>query len=144
MSAEYIIYKERGKMVKMKKFIEEFKSFALRGNAMDMAVGVMIGGAFTGVVTSLMDNFIMPFLKFVTRAQDYTIQDVWNFATSFVSTVINFLITAFVLFLLIKSINGLLRRNKKEEAPATKICPYCKTSIHIEATRCPNCTSELE
>ena len=131
----------------MKKFIEEFKAFALRGNMMDMAVGVIIGGGFTGIVTSLTDNFINPILNLVTRAEMYTLRDVVRFASRFASDLVNFVILAFILFCLIKGINKLMTlRQKKEEpaAPVTKKCPYCLSEIPIQATRCPHCTSVLE
>ena len=129
------------------KFMEEFKKFALRGNVMDMAVGVIIGGAFSGIVTSLTQNFINPILNELTGAASYTWQDVGSFASSFLSAVVNFIIMAFILFCLMRGINKLLTIGKKPEAPAaptTKKCPYCKTEIDIEATRCPHCTSQLE
>lgn len=131
----------------MKKFIEEFKQFALRGNMMDMAVGVIIGGAFSDIVTSLTDNFINPILNLITAGKTYSVQDVAGFASNFISALVNFLIMAFVLFCLLKGINKLMSLGqKKEEAPAptTKKCPYCQSEIAIEATRCPHCTSELE
>ena len=132
----------------MKKFLEEFKAFALRGNVMDMAVGVIIGGAFSGIVTSLTDNFINPILSVLTGAATYGPQDIAGFASAFVSTVINFIITAFILFCLMRAINKLMNigAKKEEEAPAaptTKICPFCKSEIPIDATRCAHCTSEL-
>lgn len=130
----------------MKEFMEEFKAFALRGNVMDMAVGVIIGGAFSGIVTSLTDNFINPILNLLTGAT-YTMTDVAEFASSFVSAVVNFLIMALILFCLMKGINKLLSFNKKEEVPAeptTKTCPFCQSEINIKATRCPYCTSVLE
>lgn len=130
----------------MKKFLEEFKAFALRGNMMDMAVGVIIGGAFSNIVTSLTDNFINPILNFVTRAENYTLQDVSKFASNFVSALVNFLIMAFVLFCLLKAVNKIASLGKKPEAPAaptTKKCPFCQSEIPIEAVRCPHCTSEL-
>ena len=130
----------------MKKFIQEFKTFALRGNMMDMAVGVIIGSAFSGIVTSLTDNFINPILNLVTGGQTYTLQDVAGFASAFLSSLVNFLIMAFVLFCLLKGINKLITLgHKKEEVPAVTVkkCPYCKTEIAIDATRCPHCTSEL-
>ena len=129
------------------KFMEEFKKFALRGNVMDMAVGVIIGGAFSGIVTSLTDNFINPILNELTGAASYTWQDVGSFASAFLSAVVNFIIMAFILFCLMRGINKLLTIGKKPEAPAApppKKCPYCKTEIDIEATRCPHCTSQLE
>ena len=130
----------------MKKFIQEFKTFALRGNMMDMAVGVIIGSSFSGIVTSLTDNFINPILNLVTGGQTYTLQDVAGFASAFLSSLVNFLIMAFVLFCLLKGINKLITLgHKKEEVPAVTVkkCPYCKTEIAIDATRCPHCTSEL-
>ena len=130
----------------MKKFIAEFKAFALRGNMMDMAAGVMIGGAFSNIVTSLTDNFINPILSLVTGAATYTLQDVAGFASSFISALVNFLIMAFVLFCLLKAVNRLASIGRKEEAPAaptTKKCPYCLSEVPIGASRCPHCTSEL-
>ena len=88
----------------MKKFMEEFKAFALRGNVMDMAVGVIIGGAFSGIVTSLTDNFINPILNVLTGGATYTLQDVSGFASSFIASVVNF-IMAFILFCLLKAVN---------------------------------------
>lgn len=131
----------------MKKFIEEFKAFALRGNVMDMAVGVIIGGAFSGIVTSLTDNFINPILNVLTGGATYSLSDVAGFASSFLSAVVNFIIMAFILFCLLKAINKLTGLTKKPEEPAepvTKICPYCQSEISIKATRCPHCTSVLE
>ena len=130
----------------MKKFMEEFKAFALRGNVMDMAIGVMIGSAFSGIVTSLTDNFIYPILYLLTGQATYTLEDAAGFASAFVSSVVNFLIMAFILFCLLKAVNKALSLGKKKEepaAPTTKVCPYCKSVIPIEATRCAHCTSEL-
>ena len=130
----------------MKKFIEEFKAFALRGNMMDMAVGVIIGGGFTGIVTSLTDNFINPILNLVTRAEMYTLRDLVRFASRFASDLLNFLILAFVLFCLIKGINKIMALGQKKQepaAPSTKKCPYCLSEIPVQATRCPHCTSVL-
>lgn len=130
----------------MKKFLKEFKEFALRGNVMDMAVGIIIGGAFSGIVTSLTDNFINPVLNAITGQAAYTKTDVLGFTASFISSVINFIIMAFILFCLIKGVNKLMSIGKKKDepaAPVTKICPYCKSEIPLEATRCAHCTSEL-
>lgn len=102
----------------MKKFMEEFKAFALRGNVMDMAVGVLIGGAFTGIVTSLTDNFINPILNVITGGQTYTLQDVAGFASTFISSLFNFLITALVLFFLLKGVNTLMSVGRKKDVPA--------------------------
>lgn len=136
----------------MKKFIEEFKVFALRGNMMDMAIGVLIGGAFTGIVTSLTENFITPVittvLSLIGGAPLYTAAEWYGFASNFVSAIFNFFITALVLFLLLKAMNKLMELGKKKDeepaAPTTKKCPYCLSEIPVEATRCPHCTSQLE
>lgn len=130
----------------MKKFIEEFKAFALRGNVMDMAVGVLIGGAFSGIVTSLTDNFINPILNVLTGGKIYSMEDIAGFASNFLSAVVNFLIMALILFCLLKAINKLMNFNKKEETKekTTKVCPFCQSEISIKATRCPHCTSVLE
>ena len=135
----------------MKKFLEEFKKFALRGNVLDMAIGVIVGGAFTGIVTSLTANFINPLLNLIMTGGAGEISDgvAWTLGAavaSFLTTVVNFLITAFVLFVLLKGINKLVSLGKKKEAPAaptTKKCPYCLSEIPIAATRCAHCTSEL-
>ena len=130
----------------MKKFIEEFKAFALRGNVMDMAVGVLIGGAFSGIVTSLTDNFINPILNVLTGGKIYSMEVIAGFASNFLSAVVNFLIMALILFCLLKAINKLMNFNKKEETKekTTKVCPFCQSEISIKATRCPHCTSVLE
>ncbi len=135
----------------MKKFLNEFKTFALRGNVMDLAVGMIIGSAFTAIVTALKDNFIQPILDFVTRthtADYYTKEILLGYVSAFISAIINFIIIAFVLFLLIKGMNSLMSIGKKKSeevpaAPTTKVCPFCKSEIAIEATRCAHCTSEL-
>lgn len=129
----------------MKKFIEEFKAFALRGNVMDMAIGIIIGGAFSGIVTSLTDNFITPILNVITGHASYNLQDVAGFGSAFLASVINFIIMAFILFCLVKGINKLMDVGKKEKPKekTTKTCPYCQSEISIKAVRCPHCTSEL-
>ena len=114
---------------------------------MDMAVGVIIGGAFSGIVTSLTDNFINPVLNVLTGGKIYSLEDVAGFASSFLSAVVNFIIMAFILFCLMKAINKLVNLSKPEEkpaAPTTKVCPFCQSKISIKATRCPHCTSVLE
>lgn len=130
----------------MKKFFKEFKEFALKGNVMDMAVGVIIGAAFSDIVTSLTDNFINPILNLITGGASYTWNDVAGFASAFLSAVVNFVIMAFILFCLMRAINAAagIGKKKEESAPLTKKCPYCVTEIAIQATRCPHCTSELE
>ena len=131
----------------MKKFLSEFKAFAMRGNVLDLAVGVIIGGAFTGIVNSLTENFINPILNVITGGARYTLTDVAGFASAFLTAVVNFIIMTFVLFCLIRGINKLMSLGKKKEEPAapkTKTCPYCKSEIPVDATRCALCTSELE
>ena len=140
----------------MKGFVAEFKKFITRGNVMDMAVGVIIGGAFTTISTSLNADVISPILALfggvdfshlvlpLGTHEEAPILAYGNFITA----VINFLITAFVVFLLIKAINTVSDKltPKQEEAPkapTTKKCPYCMSEIAIEATRCPHCTSQL-
>ena len=130
----------------MKKFISEFKAFALRGNMMDMAVGIIIGGAFSGIVTSLSDNFIKPLLNLVTGSATYTFKDIAGFASAFISSLFEFFLMALVLFCLLKAVNKLTSLGKKKEepkAPTTKSCPFCLSEIPIGATRCPHCTSML-
>ena len=132
----------------MRKFLEEFKAFALRGNVIDMAIGVVVGGAFTAIVTALTDNFIKPLLQFIMGQATFTNAQIAEFASNFAASVVNFIITAFVLFCIIKAINKAAELGKKNEAPAepeaptTKVCPFCKSEIAIDATRCPHCTSE--
>lgn len=107
-----------------------------------MAIGVIIGGAFSGIVTSLTDNFINPILNVLTGGATYTLKDVSGFASSFVSSVI----MAFILFCLLKAVNKITSigaKKEEEPAPTTKVCPFCRSEIDIEATRCPHCTSIL-
>ena len=128
----------------MKKFISEFKTFALKGNMVDMAIGIVIGTAFSGIVTSLTDNFINPILNVVTGGAKYNWQDVAGFISSFLSALVNFLIMAFALFCIVKAINKVKSFGpKKEEEVTIKKCPYCQSEIDIKAT-CPYCTSQLE
>ena len=146
--------------------LKEFKKFALKGNMIDLAVGVIIGGAFNGLVNSLVKDIITPLLSLLTGKIDFTnlfiALDGNKYATlaeaqelgvatvnygSFISGLINFIIMAFVVFLLVKGINKLRTINEKPETPAaptTKKCPYCLAEIAIEATRCPHCTSDLK
>ena len=135
----------------MKAFMKEFKEFISRGNVMDMAVGIIIGGAFTAIVNSLVADIINPLLGcFVSMDfSAWTIPLVGEAALgigNFINAIISFLIMAFILFSIIKAMNKAASIGKKEEAPAaptTKMCPYCKSEIAIEATRCPHCTSQL-
>ncbi|MCB6366124.1 large conductance mechanosensitive channel protein MscL [Intestinibacillus massiliensis] len=137
----------------MKKFLQEFKDFALRGNVMDLAVGVIIGAAFQAIVTSLTQDIISPVLGLFT-GQNFDQLSVSLFGAelrygAFITAVINFIIMALIIFLLVKGMNRLAalgRRKQHEEAPAapaTKVCPYCRSEIDIGATRCPHCTSQL-
>ena len=122
----------------MKKFIEEFKAFALRGNVMDMAIGVIIGGAFTSIVTSLTENIILS--AFVLNIGGVELR-----YGAFITSIINFLIMAFVLFCLLKTVNKLTALGKKPEAPTeptTKVCPFCCSEIPIKAVKCAHCGSD--
>lgn len=137
----------------MKKLFQEFKNFINRGNVMDLAVGVMIGGAFSAIVTSFVEDIISPVLGLFgdLNLSELTLPlggVVFRYG-AFLTAVINFLIIAFVLLLFVKLINRAtsLTRRKKEEAPAAptiKVCPFCMSEIAIGATRCPHCTSTLE
>ena len=141
---------------KSKGFMAEFKKFIMRGNVMDMAVGVIVGGAFTAIATSLNQDILTPILGIFGGTDFSNLYVALGegeaapvlYYGNFITAVINFLITAFVIFLLLKCINGLTSKFGKEEekpaAPTTKKCPYCKSEISIEATRCPHCTSQLE
>ena len=136
----------------MKQILQEFKQFAMRGNVVDMAVGIIIGGAFTSIVSSLVNDIINPLLglfggmNFDQLAWNIT-GDVTLYYGKFITAVVNFLIMAFIVFILVKVMNTAMSKFQKEEtpkAPTTKVCPYCKSEIALEATRCPHCTSELE
>ena len=134
----------------MKKFFQEFKEFALKGNVLDMAIGVIIGGAFSGLVTSLTDCFINPIIGCIGGAEVqgkiHLLGDQYIDYGSFITAVINFIIMAFIIFLLMKGIKKLLSIGKKEEvaAPLTRKCPYCYGDIDVKATKCMYCTSDVE
>ena len=136
----------------MKRIAKEFQEFISRGNVVDMAVGVIIGGAFTAIVNSLVNDMLTPLLGLLTGGVDFTtlsfgIGDAQFCYGSFLAAILNFLLVALVLFLLVKTINKMRDRKKAEEeaaAPTTKVCPFCKTEIDLHATRCPHCTSELQ
>lgn len=164
--------KDQGK--KMGGFLGEFKKFAMRGNVIDLAVGVIVGGAFQKIVTSVVNDLVMPFVGLLTGGLNFADQFVilkvpegvdaslattvetakelgittWNYG-AFLTAVIDFIIMAFVIFLLVKGINSLSELGKKKpaeeetSAPTTKVCPFCKSEIALDATRCPHCTSEL-
>ncbi len=141
----------------IKNFFNEFKTFAMRGNVMDMAVGIIIGAAFGKIVTSLVEDVIMPPIGWALGKVDFSdlAIDLTEGVTikygAFLNTVISFIIVAFAVFILIKAINTLQAKMLKDEAdaaaaaaPTTKKCPYCCSDIPLEATRCPHCTSEIK
>ena len=158
-------------MKKKMKFIKEFKDFAMKGNVMDMAVGLVIGGAFQSIIKSLVEDIIMPFTTLFTGSVDYTdwvieVSTVQIRIGYFITALINFLILALSIFLALKVVNGInnrlermnkevegklakkLKKGKKKEdvvvEPETKTCPYCLSEVKYKATRCPHCTSELK
>ena len=138
----------------MKKFFDEFKAFISRGNVMDMAVGVIIGASFKAIVDSLVADIINPVLGLFggMNFSEYKLAlkgDATLNYGNFITAIINFVIMAFVIFCIVKFMNGVSAKftKKKEEVPAaptTKACPFCKSEIAIEATRCPHCTSVLD
>lgn len=145
--------------------MKEFREFIARGNVLDMAVGVIVGGAFSKIVTSLVNDIVMPVISIATGKIDFSSMFISlngeHYASltaaqdagasvfaygSFIQNVIEFLLIAFVLFLVIKGINKAhdkLSKPAPKAAPTTKICPFCKSEIPIDASRCPHCTSEL-
>lgn len=152
----------------MKGFFKEFKEFAMRGNVIDLAVGVIIGGAFQKIVTSVVNDLVMPLIGLITKGSNFASKfvalDGGDYATieeateagaailtygNFIAVTIDFIIMAFVIFLLVKGLNKLTSIGKKPqevvpEAPTTKICPFCKSEIPIDATKCAHCTSDVE
>ena len=134
----------------MKAFMKEFKEFISRGNVMDMAVGIIIGGAFTAIFTSLVEDIITPIIGMI-GGFDFsglviTVNNSPVAVGKFINAIINFLLIAIVLFSIIKAVNkaaSIAKKPEEEAAPTTKVCPYCKSEIPIEATRCPHCTSQL-
>ena len=136
----------------MKSFMKEFRDFINRGNVLDMAIGIIIGGAFTAIVTSLSNDIISPIHGLIGgydfSAYSLKFGDVAIKYGSFITAIINFLIMALIVFCMVKAMNRATSKLKKEEeieeAATTKVCPYCKSEISIEATRCPHCTSQLE
>lgn len=141
----------------MKKFLAEFREFISKGNVMDLAVGVIIGGAFSGIVTSLTDNVIKPIINCIGGAEIqgrlHLIGDNYIDYGAFISAIINFLIMALIIFCIVKAVNKALALGKKitedknkeeqEEKPTTKVCPFCKSEIPIDAVKCCHCTSDL-
>lgn len=141
--------------------LNEFKQFIMRGNVLDLAIGIIIGGAFGKIVSSLVDDIIMPPIGLLLGKVDFTNlflpldgntyaslaaakaagAATWNYGL-FINTLINFMIISFAIFLIIKQVNR-LQKPAPAEAPKTKACPYCQTDIPLNATRCPHCTSQL-
>lgn len=139
----------------MKKFLKEFKEFAMRGNVLDMAVGVIVGAAFKTIIDSLVNDVISPLIGLVFKADFSNLVLLINGVPikygAFITSIINFVIVAFAIFCLVKTINKLstikLIKKKEEEKieePTTKTCPYCFSEINIKATKCCHCTSDVE
>ena len=141
--------------------LKEFKEFAMRGNVLDMAIGVIIGAAFGKIITSLVNDIIMPPIGKLTGGMDFanlflvlgsgtfkTIKEAQAAGVAtinygmFINTVLDFIIVAFVVFLVVKQVNR-LKKAPPAEAPTTKECPFCISQVPLKATKCPNCTSEL-
>ncbi|MDR7855598.1 large conductance mechanosensitive channel protein MscL [Tissierella sp.] len=125
--------------------LKEFKEFAVKGNVIDLAVGVIIGGAFGKIVSSLVNDIVMPIMGLLIGKVDFASLHfgVVNYGI-FINTIIEFLIIAFSIFIVIRQLNRFKRKEEAVEvAPTTKACPYCYTDIHIDASRCPHCTSEI-
>ncbi len=135
----------------MKKFLKEFKEFALKGNVMELAIAVIIGGAFQGIITAFTDDFINPIINSIGGAEiggHFEIFSTGQYIEygAFITAVINFLIMAFVIFLLMKAVNKLLslgHKKEEEAAPLTRKCPYCYGEIDLKATKCMHCTSDV-
>ena len=129
--------------------IKEFREFIMRGNVMDLAVGVIIGGAFGKIVASLVSDIFMPLIGLLIGGIDFsglafTLGSAKVTYGNFINNIIDFLIIALVIFLMVKGVNSLMRKPAPAPAaPTAKECPHCFTAIPIKATRCPNCTSEL-
>ena len=129
--------------------LKEFKDFAMRGNVMDLAIAVIIGGAFGKIIASLVNDVLMPLIGLILGGISFadlsiTVGDAVVAYGLFIQAIVDFIIVAFVIFMLVRTMNNM---KKKEEAPAaeptTKECPYCFSTVSIKATRCPNCTSQL-
>lgn len=136
----------------MKKFIKEFKAFISKGNVLDLAVGVIIGGAFSSIVTSLTDNIIKPVINCIGGAEIqgkiHLVGDNYIDYGAFLSAIINFLIMALIIFCIVKAVNkamslGHKKEEDNEQPPAVKICPFCKSEIAADAVKCPHCTADL-
>lgn len=134
----------------MKNFLSEFKTFIMRGNVLDLAVGVIIGAAFQAIVTSLTSDIISPVLGLFggMNFDEFKLQinGTEIYYGKFVTAVINFLIMAFIIFLLVKLVNKIMsigRKQEEAEEPTTKKCPYCLSEIDVDAIKCPHCTSDI-
>lgn len=134
----------------MKKFFSEFKAFIAKGNVLDLAVGVIIGAAFGDIVTSLTTNIIQPIIGCIGGAEVagkiHLIGDNYIDYGAFITAIINFIIMAFIIFVIVKAVNKAMSIGKKEEeapAPTTKACPFCKSEIDIAAVKCPHCTADI-
>ena len=136
----------------MKKLFGEFKDFIARGNVMDMAIGVIIGGAFMAIVNSLVNDIINPFIKLIsgggTEVSGLSIpvagtEHGIDFG-SFISAIINFLIIAVIVFLLVKAINKFMKGKKESTDSPAQVCPHCLEEVKAGATRCPHCTGEIK
>ena len=133
----------------MKSVMKGFKEFAMKGNVMDLAIGMIIGSAFTAIITALVDNIFSPLLGLLIKVDfneaAVNVGGVDILYGAFVMAIIKFILIAFVLFCMFKAMNKLRKEPEAvEEEPTTKVCPFCKSEIPIEATRCPHCTSQLE
>ena len=127
--------------------LKEFREFALRGNVMDLAVAVIIGGAFGKIITSLVSDVLMPLIGLAMGGinfseQAITVGDAVVMWGAFLQSIIDFIIIALVIFLLVRAMNRLKR--KEPTTPTTKECPYCASTIPLKAVRCPDCTSQLQ
>lgn len=129
--------------------IKEFKAFVMRGNVMDLAVGVIIGGAFGKIVSSLVNDILMPLIGLIIGGIDFsglafTLGGAKITYGIFINNLIDFIIIALVIFMMVKGVNKLNRKPAPAASPTSKECPHCFSTISIKATRCPNCTSELK
>ena len=131
----------------MKKLLKEFKEFAMKGNVLDLAIAVVLGAAFGKVVTSVVEIFLNPIIEAIKMGNEGGQAGWLGSVVTFCFVLIEFIITALILFAIVKAVNKAKSIGKKEEAPAeptTKKCPFCLSEIDIKATRCPHCTSEIK
>jgi large conductance mechanosensitive channel len=129
--------------------LKEFQAFINRGNVIDLAVAVIIGGAFNAIITSIVNDLIMPLIGMLLGGIDFTslaltVNDAKITYGNLIQAILNFLIVAFVLFLIVRAYNRMaVKKEEAPPAPTTQECPYCRTQIHLKASRCPHCTSQL-